>query len=156
MLYNIQNNNAPRYLCDLIPPTIQSTTVYPLCNESDIITPFYRLSITSDSFIPSTIRQWNSLNPSLRNVKSIAKFKTELRKQKDIRQVPKHYEIGPRKLNIALNQLRYFASFLDYDLFQVNIVSDPSCSGVNREESYHFFFDCSYYANMRYTSQLAT
>jgi hypothetical protein len=31
----------------------------------------------------STIRQWNSLNPSLRNMESIAKFKTELRKQKD-------------------------------------------------------------------------
>jgi hypothetical protein len=75
--YNIQNNNSPRYLCDLIPPTIQSTTVYPL-----------------------------RINPSLRNVESIAKFKSELRKQKDIRQVPKHYEIGPRTLNIALTQLR--------------------------------------------------
>jgi hypothetical protein len=61
-----------------------------------------------------------------RNVDSIAKFKTELRKQKVISQVPKHYEIGPRKLNIALTQLRCFASFLNYDLFQVNIVSDPS------------------------------
>jgi hypothetical protein len=29
MFYDIQNNNAPRYLCELIPPTIQSTTVYP-------------------------------------------------------------------------------------------------------------------------------
>ena len=65
--------------------------------------------------------EWNSLNPSLRNVESIANFKTELRKLKDIRQVPKHYEIGPRKLNIALTQLRCFASFLNYDLFQVNI-----------------------------------
>jgi hypothetical protein len=27
---------------------------------------------------------------------SIAKFKAELRKRKDISQVPKHYEIGPR------------------------------------------------------------
>jgi hypothetical protein len=80
----------------------------------------------------------------------IAKFKTELRKQKDIRQVPKHYEIGPRKLNIALTQLRCFASFLDYDLFQVNIVSNPSCRcGAYREDSNHFF-DCSHYANMRY------
>jgi hypothetical protein len=35
--YNIQNNNAPMYLCDLIPPSIQSTTVYPLRNGSDII-----------------------------------------------------------------------------------------------------------------------
>ena len=53
MLYNIQNNNEPSYLCDLIPPTIQITTVYPLRNGSDIIIPFCRLSITCDSFIPS-------------------------------------------------------------------------------------------------------
>ena len=52
-------------------------------------------------------------------MESIAKFKTELRNQKDIRKV--------RKLNIALTQLRCFASFLKYDLYQVNIVSDPSC-----------------------------
>jgi hypothetical protein len=32
------------------------------------------------------------------------------------------------------------------------VVSDPSCRcGANREDSYHFFFDCSHYANMRYT-----
>jgi hypothetical protein len=37
MFYNIQNNNAPMYFCDLIPPTIQSTTVYPLRNGSNII-----------------------------------------------------------------------------------------------------------------------
>ena len=86
MFYNIQNNNAPMYLCDLIPPTIQSTTVYPLRNGSHIITPFCRLWNTYDSFIPSTIRQWNSLDPSIRNVDSIAKFKTELREWKDISQ----------------------------------------------------------------------
>ena len=72
---------------------------------------------------------------------SIAKFKTELRKRKDISQVPTHYEIGPRKLNIILTMLRCFASFLNYDLLQVNtcIVSYPSCRcGANREDSYHF------------------
>jgi hypothetical protein len=57
MFYNIQNNNAPRFLCDLIPPTIQSTTFYPLRNETDIIITFWRLSISCDSFIPSAIRQ---------------------------------------------------------------------------------------------------
>ena len=84
---------------------------------------------------------------------SIAKFKTELRKRKDISQVPKHYEIGHRKLSIILTQLRCFASFLNYDLFQVNIISDPSCRcGANREDSYHFFFfSCSHYTNMRQT-----
>ena len=85
---------------------------------------------------------------------SIAKCKTKLRKRKDISQVPTHYEIGPRKLNIILTMLRCFASFLNYDLLQVNtcIVSYLSCRcGANREDSYHFFFDCSHYANMRHT-----
>jgi hypothetical protein len=46
---------------------------------------------------------------------------------------------------------RCFASSLNYDLFQVNIVSDPSCCcGANREDSYHFFFDCSHYANIQF------
>ena len=78
------------YLCDFIPPSIQRTTVYPLRNGSDIRMPFCRLSNTCDLFIPSTIRQWNSLGPSLRNVDYISKFKAELRKRKDISQVPKH------------------------------------------------------------------
>ena len=83
---------------------------------------------------------------------SITKFKTELRKRKDISQAPKHYEVGPRKLNIILTQLRCFASFLNYDLSQANIVSDPSCRcGANREDSYHFFFDCSHYSNITHT-----
>ena len=151
MFYNIQNNNAPMYLCDLIPPT-----VYPLRNGSDIIIPFCRLSNTYYSFIPSTIRQWNSLDPPIRNVDYIAKFKTELRKRKDISQVPKHYEIGPRKLNIILTQLRCFASFLNYDLFQVNIVSDTSYRcGANREDSYHFFVDCSHYSNNIYCFKIS-
>ena len=30
LLYNIQNGSTPSYLLDLIPPTIQSTTMYPL------------------------------------------------------------------------------------------------------------------------------
>ena len=45
MFYNIQNNNAHMYLCDLIPPTIQSKTVYPLPNGSDIFAD-YRILMT--------------------------------------------------------------------------------------------------------------
>jgi hypothetical protein len=52
-----------------------------------------------------------------RNVDFITKVKTELRKRKHISQVPKHYEIGPRKLNIVLTWLRCFASFLCVRLF---------------------------------------
>jgi hypothetical protein len=53
MFYNIQNNNALRYLCDLIPPTIQSTTVYPLRNGSDI----YNIILQTDG--SETIYAWD-------------------------------------------------------------------------------------------------
>jgi hypothetical protein len=30
LFYNIKNGHAPNYLGDLIPPTVQSTTIYPV------------------------------------------------------------------------------------------------------------------------------
>ena len=45
LCYNIVNKNTPNYLCTLIPPTIQRTSVYPLRNGNDIILPFCRLVI---------------------------------------------------------------------------------------------------------------
>ena len=144
MFYNIQHSSAPAYLCNLIPPTIQSTSVYPLRNGNNIMTPYCRLSLTNESFIPSTIRQWNSLDMSIRNVDSIFKFKSELKNMNPCIKVPKHYEYGQRKFNIVLTQLRCLALFLNYDLYRVNIISDPSCRcGSNREDSYHYFFACS-------------
>lgn len=38
LFYNIQSGNAPNYLKNLLPPTIQSTTNYPLRNGSDLST----------------------------------------------------------------------------------------------------------------------
>lgn len=152
MFYNIQHENAPKYLCDLIPPTLQSTTMYPLRNGDDVILPFCRLSTTYGSFIPSTIRSWNNLDTSIRNVDSISKFKNELKNKVDTCKVPYYYGTGQRKLNIILTQLRCYASFLNYDLFRVNIISSPVCScGAHREDSYHFFFDCPNYTQIRYT-----
>ena len=49
-------------------------------------------------------------------------------------------------MNIILSQLRSLASFLNYDLFRVGIVSDPSCRcGAALENLKHFFLDCPIY-----------
>ena len=101
MFYNIQNKSAPEYLCKLIPPNIQSTTIYPLRNGNDIIVPFCRLSLTSESYIPATIKKWNDLDPRIRNVESISKFKSELKRHNvSVNSVPHYFSYGPRKLNI--------------------------------------------------------
>ena len=152
LFYNIVNKNTPNYLCTLIPPTIQRTSVYPLRNGNDIILPFCRLSSTSNSFIPSTIKLWNSLKNNIRNVDTLSKFKSELKKidETENHSVPKHFFCGPRKLNIILTQLRNSASFLNFDLFRVGIVSDPSCRcGAALENIKHFFLDCPIYLQAR-------
>ena len=90
LIYNIQNGSTPPYLLDLIPPTIQSTTIYPLRNDNDIIVPFCRFSLTRDSFVPATVREWNSLNLSVRNIDTLSKFKKAIRSSISM-QIPRHY-----------------------------------------------------------------
>jgi hypothetical protein len=114
LFYNIQNGSTPSYLLDLIPPTIQSTTIYSLQNGNDIIVPFCRLSLTRDSFVPATVREWNSLNLSVRILDTLSKFKKAICISISM-PIPRHYSYGPRKLNIILTQLRCNASFLNYD-----------------------------------------
>ena len=64
--------------------------------------------------------------------------------------IPRHYSYGPRKLNIILTQLRCNASFLNYDLCKVQILSNASCNcGAPCENSHHFFFDCDKYTDNR-------
>jgi hypothetical protein len=109
---------------------------------------------TRDSCIPSTIKMWNSLNNTIRNVDTLSEFTSELKKIDETKNhaVPKHYLYVPRKLNMILTQLRSSASFLNYDLFRVGIVSDPSClCGAALENLKHFFLNCPIYLQARTT-----
>ena len=49
-----------------------------------------------------------------------------------------------------LTEFRFSATFINYDLFKVNILSNPPCScGAIREDSYHYFFECPLYNGIR-------
>jgi hypothetical protein len=149
LFYNIQNGSTHPYLFDLIPPTIQSTTIYPLRNGNDIIVPFCRLSLTRNFFVPATVREWNSLNLSVRNLDTSSKFKRVIRSSISM-PILRHYSYVPRKLSIILAHLRCNASFLNYDLCKVKMLSNASCNcGAPCENSHHFFFDCDKYTDNR-------
>ena len=135
---------APEYLCHLVPPTIKSTTIYPLQNGDNLIVPFCRLSITNSSFIPSTVKEWNKLDIAIRKLDSLSKFKNAIRlnSQSNKISLPKLYYYCPRKLNVILAQLRCTASFLNHDLYKVHILS-------SQEDANHFFFVCTKYSEIR-------
>ena len=64
--------------------------------------------------------------------------------------IPKKNFCGPRKLNIILTQLRNSASLLNFDLFRVGNVSDPSCRcGAALANLKYFFLDCPIYIQAR-------
>jgi hypothetical protein len=93
LFFNIKCGMAPEYLRHLVPPTIQSTIIYPLRNGDNLIVPFCRLSITNSSFIPSTIKEWNKLDIAIRKLDSLSKFKNAIRlnSQSNKISVPKLY-----------------------------------------------------------------
>jgi hypothetical protein len=133
LFYNIKNGHAPNYLKELIPPTVQSTTIYPLRNGSDLIILFCRLSITTASFIPSTVKLWNRLDQYDRNLDTLTKFKKAIRKEQsdNTKSIPKHFYYDHRTLNIILTQLRNSYSCLNYDLSKIKIVNIAACSCVD-------------------------
>jgi hypothetical protein len=53
------------------------------------------------SFIPSSVREWNKLENSVRNLDTPLKFKRALlNNRNEINIVPKHCMYGPPKLNV--------------------------------------------------------
>ena len=61
LLYKMFNNLSPLYLCSLIPPTVDTQSSYNLRNAHNIRTIHSRTTQYFNSFLPSTIREWNTL-----------------------------------------------------------------------------------------------
>ena len=98
---------------------------------------------------PCTVREWNNLNLSVRNLDTLSTFKKAIRSSISM-PIPRHYSFGPRKLNIILTGPRCNASFLNYDLCKVKMLSNASCNCCAPcENSHHFFFDCDKYIDNR-------
>ena len=78
--------------------------IYPLRNGSDLIIPFCSLSITTESFIPSTVKLWNRLDQFNRNLDTLTKFKKAIQKEQsdNTKRIPKPFYYRPRKLHIML------------------------------------------------------
>ena len=54
-------------------------TGYNLRNNENYVLPRCRLRISEKSFIPSTVRIWNDLSPTIRNLQTISQFKLKIK-----------------------------------------------------------------------------
>lgn len=148
LMYKIVNGNVPSYLTDLLPNRVNEANNYNLRNRNDFKIPFSRLCSYESSFLPSTLKLWNNLEPDIRSLTTLSQFKSNITTTSN---KPVEYtNVGERKYNIILRRIRYRCSNLKADLFRVNIVSDSSCScGASTESAEHYFFDCELYNDER-------
>ena len=62
LFFKMKNNLTPTYLSSLVPESVGQTFRYNLRNSNDLLTIDVRTSLYSNSFLPSTVRDWNNLN----------------------------------------------------------------------------------------------
>ena len=143
LFYKMVNNLAPTYLSSLLPQQVSTVSRYNLRNSNDLQTIRTNTSLYYNSFLPSTLREWNKLPTEIRQLPTLNSFKYSL--SQDKQKVPKHYYYGTRKAQILHMRLRTGCSSLNLDLFLKNITDSPLYRCGSIENSQHYFFHCRFY-----------
>ena len=141
------NNISPGYLSSLIPQQVDAISRSILRNSNDLQTIRAKTSLYYNSFLPSTLRQWNNLSIETRQLNPLNSFKCFLKEDK--RTVPKYYFYGIRKAQILHTRLRMGCSSLNLDLFMKNIMNSTMCQCGSIENTQHLFFHYNFYQRQR-------
>ena len=100
LFYKMQNGLAPDYLVDLVRPRIGNETTYSPRNADNYQQVHANFRLYFDSFLPSTIREWNNLPADVKSAQTLTSFKYKFE-----REIPRNF------LNItslATDVIRYF------------------------------------------------
>ena len=77
----MENGLAPDYLAEMIPPRVRDETSYSLCNADNLRQIHASSRSYYDSFLPSTIREWNKLSDNIKLTPSLLSFRHKLEKK---------------------------------------------------------------------------
>ena len=148
MMYKITHNLTPDYLRQLLPPRVQERSRYLLRNPNNFIVPATRKTGYFNSFLPSALREWNSLSIASRNSSSLVSFK---RTSRESITVPPHfYTIQTTRVGQILHiRIRLEFSSLNQHLHKENLINDPNGSCSQVESAAHFLSTCPRYSQIR-------
>jgi hypothetical protein len=109
----------------MVPSTVADTNNYNLRNRLNISQPSYRLSTYQQSYFPSTIKIWNTLDLNLRQLPTLPSFKSKLQqKYFQPKTVPSYFSCWDRYLSVLHARLR------NNMLIELNML-DVGCLPVN-------------------------
>ena len=132
----MQNGLAPDYLVDLVPPRAGNETPYSLRNADNYQQVHANSRLYFDSFLPSTIREWNNLPPNVKSAQTLTSFKYKF--ERNIPKIPKYYYFGDRGNQILHTRLRTECSTLKFHLYRRNLIPEPYCTCGAVENTSHF------------------
>ncbi len=148
------------YLYELLPGTVGDRSGYVLRNAGKIDNVKSRLIVSYNSFIPKTIRDWNTLfiafwdiehtSTSLQNVGTLDSFKA--RYKKEYLKTPNPlYKLDIDGGNIHHTRLRLGLSHLRAHLFSHNLIDNPICQfcNIEPETTEHYIIRCPTYNGVR-------
>ena len=141
LMFKIINDITPSYLTELIPPQVQSTTPYPLRNRTHFRIPRARTQLKNNSFTHATLRQWNVLDPELRNCRTLTTFKSKIKSRFKPNPLVKVYSITTGPCSRYHTQIRLGLSKLNAHLFTHGIIQDPlcpNCPNNSKENTTHY------------------
>ena len=144
-LYKIVVNKSPNYLFKIVSA---SNNIYNTRNTNDVPLMNVKHNFLKNTFFPSTIIEWNKLDPEISNSASFDSFKENI--HKSIRPAPKSiFQCHNPKGIKYLTRLRVNFSHLRDHKFK-NSFQDtihPLCSCSLEAEIIHFILHCPYYEN---------
>lgn len=149
--YKIINHQLPSFLIDLLPSYTNQRTQFPLRSSNNLSLYSSRTQRFYNSFLPSSVRLWNSLSNDVRNA-SFSSYKSALKCLyfDNFVASPLYSFSLTRYASILHTRLRLGFSGLNSYLFRIKCKLSPSCACGYREESvHHYFIVCPRYAAQR-------
>ena len=104
-----------------------------------------------NSFFPSTIKTWNTLDLNIREVPTFFTLKKMLQfKYFRNKKIPCYFSSADRYLNVLQSRLRNRCSALNSDLYRANLIPNALCScGKSDETAKLFLIHCKNYIVQR-------
>ena len=144
-MYKLQNKISPAYLVGHLPLN-RADHAYALRNKNDIRVPLSRTISFRNSFIPSSIRLWNAVDPSIQNCSSLSSFKRHLRNSNFPKANPL-FSYGKGRGPVYHARIRMGLSALNQQRYKYNFIPHASCNSCNyrNEDPVHYFRECPTY-----------
>jgi hypothetical protein len=147
MMYKITKKQAPSTLSNLLPDRNMDRTHHNTRSRENVIIPHASTNTFKDFYFPDTLRMWNALPPTQRNLSTYEAFCNSLGKPS---KKPSRFYQGNRRSQILHTRIRLECSPLNYHLHKKNIVDNPGCQcGGWCESAKHYLLECSLYRQQR-------